>query len=72
VPDERKGDSRYLIDDRYDFEGRRLQNADVVAEVDHAAAGHMGEIKNQGRCGSCWAFTANSTLEGTISKKSTL
>ena len=71
MPEERRGADRVLVDDRYDFEGRRLQNTNVVTEVDLAAAGHTGEVKDQGRCGSCWAFTANTTLEGTISKKKT-
>ena len=37
--------------------------------VDHVADGHMTPVKNQGGCGSCWAFTANTTLEGVISAK---
>ena len=61
-----------LVDDRYDSEGRRrLQNNDVATTVDLAADGHMGEVKQQGQCGSCWAYTANSVVEGTVSRKKT-
>ena len=45
--------------------GRKL-----AASIDHAALGNMIPVKNQYDCGSCWAFTANSVLEGTIAAMS--
>ena len=44
-------------------EGRTLQ-ADTP--IDWFASGKMGPVKNQGGCGSCWAFAGTSTLEAMI------
>jgi len=50
------------------WKGRKL--IATALNVDWAAAGKMTAVKNQGTCGSCWAFTATSAAEGTIAIKS--
>lgn len=37
--------------------------------IDWVAAGNMHPVKNQGGCGSCWAFAAATAMEGMQSIK---
>ena len=53
----------------HEWQPPTLGNEELPASYDHVALGHMTNVRNQGGCGSCWAFTANTTYEGTIGAK---